>query len=372
MHNPALKKIGKRVLQIGLPIAIAIFFLVKIRDWNWNILVASASQWNYWLLTLAFFGFVLQELSYGLIWQAVLRRLGHRLPLRACLRIYLASEFVRYIPGNVWHVLTRILWVGKYGVSRPIAFASMTIELITKLAAGALIFAVSLLFWGDLGTVSTLFQSSFIIVLGMVSFLALLVVLHPRILNGLLNSALRILKRDPVVLTLSYTDILLVTLAWFTSWFIAGCAFFVLVLALWPQTSLAALPVCIGIYAIAWDFGFVTFITPSGLGFRELAIGVLFKLSLPAIPVSLVAIIALLSRVVSTAAELICVSIAYIGGEKQVREAQEAQRQKQSQINDEAVGEERAEPGEPERPAEPEELAESISPAMAERGSTSD
>ena len=46
MHNPALKKIGKRVLQIGLPLAIAIFFLVKIRDWNWDILVKSASQWN--------------------------------------------------------------------------------------------------------------------------------------------------------------------------------------------------------------------------------------------------------------------------------------------------------------------------------------
>jgi len=376
MHNPALKKIGKRVLQIGLPLAIAIFFLVKIRDWNWNILAASASQWNYWLLTLAFFGFVLQELSYGLIWQAVLRRLGHRLPLRACLRIYLASEFVRYIPGNVWHVLTRILWVGKYGVSRPIAFASMTVELITKLAAGALIFAVSLLFWGDLGTVSTLFQSFLIIVLGMVSFLALLVVLHPRILNGLLNSALRILKRDPVVLTLSYTDILLVTLAWFTSWFVAGCAFFVLVLALWPQTSLAALPICIGIYAIAWDFGFITFITPSGLGFRELAIGVLFKLALPAIPVSLVAIIALLSRAVSTLAELICVSIAYVGGEKQVREVQEAQRQKQSQVNDEAAGEGQtefvAEPGEPERSEASEELAASTSSAMTERGSTGD
>ncbi|HEV7235544.1 MAG TPA: hypothetical protein VGN15_05135, partial [Ktedonobacteraceae bacterium] len=153
----------------------------------------------------------------------------------------------------------------------------------------------------------------------------------------------------------------------------AGCAFFVLVLALWPQTSLAALPICIGIYAIAWDFGFVTFITPSGLGFRELAIGVLFKLSLPAIPVSLVAIIALLSRVVSTAAELICVSIAYIGGEKQVREAQEAQRQKQPQVNDEVVGEEQTEfAAEPERSAESEELAESTSPAMAERGSTSD
>ena len=141
MGNPALKKIGKRVLQIGLPLAIVAAFLYKVHVWNWHILVVNASQWNPWLLVLAFGGFILQELSFGLIWQAVLARLGFRLDLRACLRVYLASEFVRYIPGNVWHVLTRILWVGKYGVSRPIAFASMTVELITKLAAGALLFA---------------------------------------------------------------------------------------------------------------------------------------------------------------------------------------------------------------------------------------
>ena len=146
MQHPAVKTIGKRVLQIGLPILVVASLLYKIRDWgDWNELIASVHQWNYWLLALSFLGFILQEMSYGLIWQAVLRRLGHHLPLRVCLRIYLASEFVRYIPGNVWHVLTRILWVGKYGVSRPIAFASMTVELITKLAAGALIFAFSLL-----------------------------------------------------------------------------------------------------------------------------------------------------------------------------------------------------------------------------------
>src|SRR6266705_6464550 len=341
MQHPAVKTIGKRVLQIGLPILVVASLLYKIRDWgDWNELIASVHQWNYWLLALSFLGFILQEMSYGLIWQAVLRRLGHHLPLRVCLRIYLASEFVRYIPGNVWHVLTRILWVGKYGVPRPIAFASMTVELITKLAAGALIFAFSLLFWGNLGTVGSLFQSSFIIVLGMVSFLALLIVLHPRILNGLLNTALRLIQRDPVVLTLSYSDILLVTLAWFVSWFVAGCAFFVLVLALWPQTPLAALPICIGIYAIAWDFGFVTFITPSGIGFRELAIGVLFHLALPALPASLVAIIALLSRAVSTAAELLCVGAAYLSGGKQVRQVQQEQTANQNPPSGEQAKEE--------------------------------
>src|SRR5258707_1853017 len=325
MRNTTLKKIGKPLLQIGLPVAIAAFFLYKVKDYNWQILTADAARWNYWLLAVSFLGFILQELSFGLIWQSVLKRLGYRLDLRVCLRIYLASEVVRYIPGNVWHVLTRVLWTGKYGVPRPIAFASMTVELITKLAAGAIVFALSLLFWGSANALGSLFQSSLILVLGGVSFIALLVVLHPRILNGLLNLALRILKRDPIVLSLRYSDILLVTLMWCASWFVAGCAFYVMLLALWPATPLAALPVCIGIYAIAWDFGFVTFITPSGLGFRELAIGVLFALALPFVPGALIAVIALLSRVVSTLAELLCVSVAYLSGGKQVRAVQQEQ-----------------------------------------------
>src|SRR3989441_3348887 len=358
MQRPVLQKI----LQIAVPLLIVVFFLGQVKN-DWSQLTAHTFQWNAWLLALAFLGFMLQELSYGLIWQSVLARLGHRLDLRLCLRIYLASEFVRYIPGNVWHVLTRILWVGKYGVSRPIAFASMTVELITKLAAGALIFALSLLFWGDFGAIGSLFRGSLIIVLGVVMFLALLIVLHPRILNGLLNVALRLLKRDPVVLTLRYSDILLVTLAWCVSWFVAGCAFFLLVLALWPNTPLTALPVCIGIYAIAWDFGFVTFITPSGLGFRELAIGVLFALALPAIPASLVAVIALLSRVVSTAAELLCVGVAYLSGGRQVRvrAIQQEQASMQNSI-----------PGNQNKQAENNASSTDESPRLVERGAAND
>ena len=327
MQLATLKKSGKRVLQIGLPFAIlvALYFYVQK---NWSQLPAHGFAWNPWLMLLAFAGFLLQEISFALIWRSILSRLGSRLGVLACLRVYLASEFVRYIPGNVWHVLTRILWVGKYGASRTIAFASMTIELITKLAAGAFIFAMSLLFWGNVGAIGSLFHGSLFIVVGVVTFLALLILIHPRILNGLLNIALRVLKRDPVVLTVSYKDILLVTLAWCVSWIVAGSAFFVLLLAIWPGTTLAMLPLCIGIYAIAWDFGFITFITPSGLGFRELAITALFALSLPSVPVALVAILALLSRAVSTLAELLCVSVAYLSGGRPARTIQQEQEAK--------------------------------------------
>src|SRR6266571_1708014 len=323
MQHPAVKTIGKRVLQIGLPILVVASLLYKIRDWgDWNELIASVHQWNYWLLALSFLGFILQEMSYGLIWQAVLRRLGHHLPLRVCLRIYLPSEFVRYIPGNVWHVLTRILWVGKYGVSRPVAFASMAIELITKLAAGILVFSISLLFWQDIGKVGSLLRGSLLDILGIASIIALFIGLHPRILNGVLNWALRRMKREPIQLTLRYSDILFITLAWCVSWIVAGTAFYILLLALWPAAPLVALPICIGIYAFAWDIGFVSFITPSGLGVREAAIVGLFALALP-LPAGLATVMALLSRFVSTIAEVVCVSIAYLSGGKQVLSIQQ-------------------------------------------------
>ena len=332
MYRTGVKKYGKRVLQIGLPVIILALFVYQLKK-NWADLTAYTFQLNPWLLALAFLGFMLQELSYGLIWRAVLARLGSHLGLRTCLRIYLASEFVRYIPGNVWHVLTRILWVGKYGVSRPIAFASMAIELITKLAAGILVFSISLLFWQDVGKVGSLLRGSLLDILGVASIIALFIGLHPRILNGVFNWALRRMKREPIQLTLRYSDILFITLAWCVSWIVAGTAFYILLLALWPAAPFVAWPICIGIYAIAWDIGFVSFITPSGLGIREAAIVALFALALP-LPTGLASTMALLSRLVSTIAEVVCVSIAYLSGGKQELNIQQDPQVRPSQIKD--------------------------------------
>ena len=332
MYRTGVKKYGKRVLQIGLPVIILALFVYQVKK-NWADLTAYTFQLNPWLLALAFLGFMLQELSYGLIWRAVLARLGSHLGLRTCLRIYLASEFVRYIPGNVWHVLTRILWAGKYGVSRPVAFASMAIELITKLAAGILVFSISLLFWQDIGKVGSLLHGSLLDILGVASIIALFIGLHPRILNGVLNWALRRMKREPIQLTLRYSDILFITLAWCASWIVAGTAFYILLLALWPAAPFAGWPICIGIYAIAWDIGFVSFITPSGLGIREAAIVALFALALP-LPTGLASIMALLSRLVSTVAEVVCVSIAYLSGGKQELNIQQDPQVRPLQTND--------------------------------------
>jgi glycosyltransferase 2 family protein len=349
MRTATLKKVAKPLIQFGLPILILVFFAIEVRN-NWGELTAHSFQWNPWLLALGFVGFLLQELSFGIIWRAVLQRLGYQLSLRISLRIYLSSEFVRYIPGNIWHVLTRILWVNKYGVPRSVGLASMTIELITKLASGVLVFAASLLFWHDITAIGSLAQKSIILIVGIGTIVALFVILYPPVLNGLLNFALRILKREPVNLSVRYRDILLVSLGWCLSWLVAGSGFYFVVFALWPSAPLVAWPISIGIYALGWDIGFVSFITPSGLGFREGAISALLTLSLP-LPFSLAVIIALLSRFVSTMAELLCVGVAYLGGGQwQVQQIEQEQKEQVAReagsdmVKSKAAGEQNVQP----------------------------
>jgi len=131
----------------------------------------------------------------------------------------------------------------------------------------------------------------------------------------LVNVALAKLGRQPVAFSLRYRAVLGVTLSWAASWVVAGAGFYLLARAL-VATPLppAALPIAIGIYAIGWDVGFLTFITPSGLGFREVTLAFLLAESgiVPfAAGAGLAAVIAILARLLSTGAELLCIAAAH-------------------------------------------------------------
>lgn len=290
----------------------------QLSTYSWHV------QWG--LLIAAFALFVAQELSFAFIWRGILLRMGSRIDLLSSQRIYLGAEFVRYIPGNVWHVITRVLWAEQRGVPKAVGFASMVVELATKLAAGALVFGLSLFFWSDLSTlsiglphtadthglVSGISGQEFALA-GMVFTVLVLIGLQPRLLLGALNLALRKTGREPVRFSLSYRDILVITLYWGLSWLVVGAGFYLLIHSLVSApVPLETLPIAIGIYALGWDIGFVSFITPSGLGFRELAIALLLAAALPGIvSTDIAVVIALLARLLSTGAELLCIAGAH-------------------------------------------------------------
>ena len=304
----------KRFIQVGV-LALVVLFLGTAIWKSWTDLGHYAWRVDWGLLIIGFALLIGQEISYGFIWRAILARLGSHLDIISSQRIFLGAEFVRYIPGNVWHVITRVLWAEQKGVPKSIGFASMVIELATRISSAALVFAVSLFFWQDSsGLLSGVPQAAFITV-GAIAVPLLLLGLYPPMLQGILNFGLRRVKRQPIHLELRYRDVLFIALFWSASWLVAGFGFYFVVLAL-VSTPLpaTALVLCIGIYALAWDIGFLSFVTPSGLGIREAATVILLTQAhlVPTGPagVGVATVVAIIARLLATGAELTCITAA--------------------------------------------------------------
>jgi uncharacterized membrane protein YbhN (UPF0104 family) len=307
----------KRLIQYTVLGLIAVFLILAVSK-SWTALSRYQWQAHWGLLALAFLLFAAQELTFGLIWRAILRRLGSHLGVVESERIYLGAEFVRYIPGNVWHVITRVLWAEQRGVPKTRGFASMVIELATKIASAVLVFAATLVFWPDAHALAAQVPRGALVTIGALGVPLILVGLHPHLLERALNFGLRALKRDPVRISLTYGDVLVITGYWAASWVVAGIGFSLLIRALVTTPAPgAALLLAMGIFALGWDIGFLTFITPSGLGAREAAIAALLVAGGLA-PAALAVVIALIARLMTTGAELACISGAYLlpGGQR--------------------------------------------------------
>jgi uncharacterized membrane protein YbhN (UPF0104 family) len=305
----------KTALRVGL-LALIVVFVGRSLAGSWGDIMHHPWHINWPLLVAGFLLLVAQELSFGAIWRAIVGRMGFALPWATALRIYLTAEFVRYIPGNVWHVLTRVTLAERAGVPKAYGFASMTVELATKLATAALTFALSLFAWTNLGHLGLGLNHLAPIGLAILGVPLLLVGLHPRLLEFGLNRALKLLKRDPIALSLAYRDIGQIVLTWLGSWLLGGLGFWLAVQAVAPlHASVAVALVCVGIYALGWDIGFLSFITPSGLFFREGAVALLLSLAGLVPDVALGTVIALLAaRLLPTLAEILCVGGAYLLG----------------------------------------------------------
>jgi uncharacterized membrane protein YbhN (UPF0104 family) len=102
---------------------------------------------------------------------------------------------------------------------------------------------------------------------------------------------LHIRRRDLVALLPGYVAV----------WLIYGGSVYLLTASVYP-VSLDALPTLTGMYALAWVLGFLSFITPSGLGVRE---GILSYMLSFVVPVPVAMLLALLLRVWMTAGELL-------------------------------------------------------------------
>lgn len=268
---------GVFVLAVGFLVALVAAQWRQLQAYPWQIeigwlLLALLLLWLTWLL----------ELSQ---WRFILGRLGGALPYGDAARIWFLSNIIRYIPGNIWQFLGMSEMVAQLGIPRAVTFTSIALHQAISTLAGLLLAAIYFALAGHGAWFDRLRPALWLAPLG-------LIFLHPRVLEAVLNRALSWLKRPALRITLTITDLARLLLAYGLVWLGFGLGFSALVRGLTP-VALAETPWLVAGYAAAYVLGYLSLLTPSGLGVRE---GVLVLLLQSLFAAPLPAIIAIVAR----------------------------------------------------------------------------
>lgn len=228
-----------------------------------------------------------------MIWGLTLRHFDVRPPFPVLARIWFISNLSRYIPGKIWQ------FVGVVELSRAAGMApvtnvtsliiSMGFVLIGAVFVGVYMIPEALL--GGLGTT--------IVPLRLAAPL-LLIFLHPRVLNTLVQLASRLVRRPLEPWRGSPRAGLLIFALSVAQWLAMGAAFALFVSSLTP-VGLEQFPILTAAFALAFVAGYVSFL-PAGVGAKEGALALLLSTIMP---LSVSAAIAVAARVWMTVAELI-------------------------------------------------------------------
>jgi glycosyltransferase 2 family protein len=287
----------------------AVIVLV-VGAWAWFLRgqVVELRQYPWQISTPAMLVAVLWGAAYfaglGVCWTLLLRTMGGAatgVPIVVGTEIWLSTMLTRYIPGNIWHIVGRLAMAGRLGVSRTQVLASATVEQLLTLLGALAVFGLSVPFWrGGAGPERWL----------LLLVPAGLLLLHPQILGRGLAWAAHALSRPDLAWAYSFRTIL-TSLCTFV--FANAAAGLALVIVLGGLAPLAAdqIAFVIGAAALAWVIGYLSFLTPSGLGVREAALTALLSQICP-LPVAIAGSLAY--RLALTIGEIIAVACAVAYG----------------------------------------------------------
>jgi glycosyltransferase 2 family protein len=282
---------------ILLVAAAAIFLAATVaRQWR----QVEAFDWDIrWAALAASILGLTAVLAWGVVvWKLVLDRFEHPpVPFGALLEIWFLSNLARYVPGKIWQFVGAAELARIAGLSRVVVLTSMVVHMGFSLLAAAILSALVLWPLGAPDGVSTA-------ALGVVAASSLLLV-HPAVLNAALALVGRLFRRDVVRWGGRWRDGLLLLVLSVLSWVLYGGAFALFVHSVVGVGATAVLPLA-GVNALSFLVGYLVFLTPAGLGAREGMMAVLLR---PFAPAAIAAVVAVLSRLWTVAAELLGVVI---------------------------------------------------------------
>lgn len=304
----------------GLLIAgILFYFLIKTFHQTHKQLGDITLQIHWGWLFISFVFILVYRSIYVWPFTMLLRGISQdkQIQFRNAFMLFHLANILRYLPGRVWGVVYLLSLSHRIGLSKIATGSCLTIHVFIETALGGLI-AISILFSKQmqatvLGALEMFSNNNLvftlvIIVIIVTGLMVGVFILRPKVSTYLRHFLNNLQLIETPLFQKSYG------LRWFyilachiLLWIFLGLAFYLFVRSLTP-VSLTNAPTLTACYAFAWICGFLSFLTPGGLGIRE---GLLSLLLSCLMPTSHATLVSLLCRIWMLSGELILAGIAY-------------------------------------------------------------
>jgi hypothetical protein len=299
VQNEKIKPWWHRWATLGIIFALFALLFYKLIG-TWRKIPFQHLQFDGSNLAISY-GFLLISSACGIeVWRQFFKTTGERVTFRQAFRLIGRTILAKYIPGRFWYFIGRV-YLGKEEAfsQQRVAVATAMETLLLFMSAGMMLLCMEL----------PLLLNHFIyIFVGLIAWIILgFILLHPRVVQRLLNITMRILKKEPVQVEGKYREYLGIIIIYLLGWITQGLGFLFLCRMILPVPWHHTWAV-VGAYTLSWVVGFLAFFVPGGLGVRESVLTVSLG-SILANPISV--LLSLVSRVWITLYEVLFALIAF-------------------------------------------------------------
>lgn len=289
---------------IGWPIAlISLFFIFKIIEPRSGVINSLFTKLNPWILFVSVICFLLYFIFRAYIWKEILNEQKYKIPFKQILFYWEISELKRYTPGNIWSIIGRVVSFGNLGVKKETSVKSMVYEaeflVLGGLALSLFSLPIIFNFLPDLPGEIIVQPAIYLAVLTIFSIFIFNLVGKRKIKYlGFLNIATPNFGTVPnlKILFFSYISLLFFGMGMYFS---TSSIFFIN-----PQNFI----ILSSFFAFSLLVGYLSLITPTGLGVRE---GVIILGLSQFLPVADAAISSIFGRVIFIFSELIFIFLVW-------------------------------------------------------------
>lgn len=277
---------------------------------NWNKVTSIFSLKDTWLgiLYLAIFYTILFSLIV-FAWKIIMTSLNGKITFKNSFVIYGRSNISKYIPGNVFHFIGRVLLSKEIGIQANIVLNGIFLETLLLVIATSMIAVPSLIIYST-EKISFLSTNKLIFIVAVITLFLIAIVVCIKFIPVLKKWLIKrnlLVDTDKINLKLIVRSSIIVIIIYFFYYGFVSLILFYLSNYFWSLNSHQFF-IFLGAYSLGWLLGFITPGAPGGLGVRE---AVIIAFLTPSLGAPRALVIALVFRLITIFGDFLFSLLAY-------------------------------------------------------------